>query len=653
MNIIQLQDNLKNLSDQQLAQAVQMPSQDTPPFLVVSELNRRKKMRDSFQAQQADQNKTTVAQDVVAAAGVPQQAASAMAQSLAPKTDMANNTGIMSIPQGGEPQRMAGGGRVTKMYDGGGTGRAKPYMPTPVGVLNDPLLKVFADREGMTVSEYLQAMDPEARQAAITRAAARGTRDRLSSLEPATDTYNPITRVNPSYEEQLTSVFPPDPEPIRQRPDFENYGREGAPTMKERVYAARLPSLDDIIANDQAKYNNRIDVMMGSLPNMGERPPQWEDFYSANATNAVRPAYISGNAPINMGVVPEAAGTSALQAQREELAYNAQGDRAGPQTALPPPPQGQGAVSRSGLPIVGGGYDPLSVPGGVVDTFFTALGGATNEDMEKRAAQFAAKKSAEDAKAAVLATVPSNADPREANAMASQAAADKAAADKAAVLAATAAKGGSGQGGGGGGMGGGASGAPSTYEQALIDALANTEKKAKQDKWMALAQMGLSLMSSQQPNFGAALGEAGAAAIPAFQNARDTADAEKLKLQGGLYDIAMKRQARNDALAAASAKQQTSGAAGISAGGKRIFDIAKMGVDAAAADLQAYGVQPGQDVTDPALGLSKEAQIAVKEAQNRYISASQQFSALVAQLGLGAVGSTESLDPTAEVDVSE
>lgn len=117
MNIVQLQDNLKNLSDQQLAQSMQMPSQDTPPFLVVSELNRRKKMREDFQAQQASQNQTTVAQDVVAAAGVPQQAASQMAQSLAPQTDMTNNTGIMSIPQGGEPQRMAGGG-VVKMFEG-------------------------------------------------------------------------------------------------------------------------------------------------------------------------------------------------------------------------------------------------------------------------------------------------------------------------------------------------------------------------------------------------------------------------------------------------------------------------------------------------------------------------------------------------------
>ncbi|CAB5226930.1 hypothetical protein UFOVP1515_75, partial [uncultured Caudovirales phage] len=400
MNIIQLQDNLKNLSDQQLTQAIQMPSQDTPPYLVVSELNRRKKMRDSFQAQQADQDKTTVAQDVVAAAGVPQEAASQMAQSLAPQTDMTNNTGIMSIPQQGAPmQSMADGGRVTKMAEGtrltalptftlpsGGkltlntdnsssvtypdgevrrynksdtdkTLRAHggitaeelrasqtpapavtaapsmgganaetrrmvtPVMPIPSGVLTDPILISLASRQNMSVNSYLMAMDPEARQAAISRAAARGNRDIGATLDysqmanagmsdapfnPSRYTEQPV---NPSYEEQTTSIFPPDPEPIQQRPDFENYGREGAPTMGERVYAAQFPSLDDIIANDQAKYNNRIDVMMDSLPNMGERPPQWEDFYSANAINAVRPAYISGNAPINMGVVPEAAGT--------------------------------------------------------------------------------------------------------------------------------------------------------------------------------------------------------------------------------------------------------------------------------------------------------------------------------------------------------
>jgi hypothetical protein len=62
----------------------------------------------------------------------------------------------------------------------------------------------------------------------------------------------------------------------------------------------------------------------------------------------------------------------------------------------------------------------------------------------------------------------------------------------------------------------------------------------EQDKWLALAQVGLNLMASKQPTFGGALGEAGLAGITALRQARSERD-ERIEAQ----------QARADRLAAA------------------------------------------------------------------------------------------------------
>jgi hypothetical protein len=427
MNIIQLQDNLKNLSDQQLTQAMQMPAQDTPPFLVVSELNRRKKMRDSFQAQQADQNKTTVAQDVVAAAGVPQGPASEMAQSLAPKTDMTNNTGIMSIPQGGQPQRMAGGG-VVKMQAG----------KTPPAA-------------GMTTA----------------------------------------------YD-YTTGKF------------------ITVPTL-----GAQLSGIGTAIMNQGNPYSQLTPEEIDAVSN-GDMSPEEADKLQAARTAAATPA----------PVAPPVAPTT-------------------PPVVTPEPKK----------------------------------------------------------------------DPE----------------------------------GGGGGGGGGGSAKPSDYEQAIMDALKNADKKATQDKWMTLAQMGLSMMSSQQPNFLASVGEAGAAAIPAFQKARDTADDTKLGLNKGLYDIAMQRQARNDALAAASAKAnaKSSGGFGVSADAVRRITAAKTAVDVAAQNLTQLGYQPGMDPADPSF--TPERQMEIKTALNDYQTAMSSFQMMNAILnsGLMATGSEAPADPTSQQDLAD
>ena len=164
-------------------------------------------------------------------------------------------------------------------------------------------------------------------------------------------------------------------------------------------------------------------------------------------------------------------------------------------------------------------------------------------------------------------------------------------------------------------------------------------------------------MSSQQPNFLAALGEAGAAAIPAFRSARDAAEADKLKLQGGLYDIDMKRQARNDALSAAGAKQQTAKGFGIDAGGARGLVPYLNQVNRAFEELKAMGLNPNSDVTDPALGYdTPDKQMKAQAVIDNYTSAAATYDAIANELnfaGINGVASSAYEDPTAPDNVSD
>ena len=98
-NIIQQQDDLKNLSQQQLIAAMQ--SGTYPQFLVLSELNRRKRMTDDQARREAVDDTKTVAQEVVNAAGMPQGGITQMASAMNAKTDNTQNTGVMQMAEGG------------------------------------------------------------------------------------------------------------------------------------------------------------------------------------------------------------------------------------------------------------------------------------------------------------------------------------------------------------------------------------------------------------------------------------------------------------------------------------------------------------------------------------------------------------------------
>ena len=134
MNIIEIQDSLKDLPDSALMKEMQAPTGSAPQFLVLSELKRRKRMRDDFQRRQNADMKT-VAEEVVTAAGAPQEGIMQMSRAMAPNSSIAQNTGMdMAAPvqPTQAPQMMADGG-IMKLQRGGAisaqpTGQGGTYI---------------------------------------------------------------------------------------------------------------------------------------------------------------------------------------------------------------------------------------------------------------------------------------------------------------------------------------------------------------------------------------------------------------------------------------------------------------------------------------------------------------------------------------------
>ena len=169
LNMLDTQDKLKNFSEAQLIKEMQMPSGSAPQFMVLSEIERRKRMRSDAQRQEGLMQ-PTVAQEAVSAAGVPQQGIAQVAQSMAPKTDMTQNTGVPNVQAAGlpaqpnQPQRMADGG-VLRLAPGGSMSGGSLSAIANLKVMRPDLYEQHKDNPEMlalTAEYYLTvADDPE------------------------------------------------------------------------------------------------------------------------------------------------------------------------------------------------------------------------------------------------------------------------------------------------------------------------------------------------------------------------------------------------------------------------------------------------------------------------------------------------------------
>lgn len=125
MNILELENLVKGVPDDQLIKEVQAPSGRIPQFLALSEVQRRKDMRDRYQAQQNGGQKPTIAEQIVGGgigslpgaqgAPVPTPAATGMPSAGTPP--VAAGAAPMPTPPG-MPQGFAKGG-VVKMATAG------------------------------------------------------------------------------------------------------------------------------------------------------------------------------------------------------------------------------------------------------------------------------------------------------------------------------------------------------------------------------------------------------------------------------------------------------------------------------------------------------------------------------------------------------
>jgi hypothetical protein len=108
MNLFQIAEQVKDYPKEQLVKEMKQPSGSIPQYILLSELQRRKRMETSYAAQANPQDNSTVADETVAAAGVPAQGIGAIGKAMAPSSDPLSNNAMSAAPV----QKMAAGGQV-------------------------------------------------------------------------------------------------------------------------------------------------------------------------------------------------------------------------------------------------------------------------------------------------------------------------------------------------------------------------------------------------------------------------------------------------------------------------------------------------------------------------------------------------------------
>lgn len=510
MNILDVQNKLKNLSQEQLIKEMQAPSGAAPQFLVLSELTRRTRMRSDLMAQQQQGQDKSVAEEAVAAAGVPQAGLGSMARAMAPNTDITQNSGIGALPQA--PQRMAEGGML------GGNSYAAP----PLAFLRDPAIQAMATRMGVRPGELWRQMPESVRMAQEARLSNQGrppagpvTRDQYL------DQITSAGGVNPSYDpvavEQETRpgfAMPPQADLDRRYadsitpwiPDISSPPADVAPFVPRAMAdgpqpAMALPDMVDLDLVGEAPQLRAADLPTGGLPLPKPRTPADEIYARTQANIPAMLAPLPPNKP-----------------------------------AAAPPESVSGAARRLDSMFPGTGYQDVMRGGPRMPPAAQEVP-AQAEDPSLWDRIFSTEPDPE-----VLAKL----DERVAQAEERRAETEAAAAEAAGEAGASAGNGLPTSPVGGGdvtGAGGASSSAPmSSYEQELVDAIKRAEKRAEQDKWLALAQAGMALMASKQPTLGGALGEAGMTGLGAFRESRDAAEAEKMKLLEAQFGVQLARQ---------------------------------------------------------------------------------------------------------------
>lgn len=118
-NILQMQEILKGIPDEKLMQEAQQPSGNAPTYLVMSEIERRKKVRDEYMGQVQEQQ-TTVLEDIVTPAPVMHPPPSGMPMPPPPGQMPPSAPSQMPMPPAPPPSMGMETGGPVYMQTGGG-----------------------------------------------------------------------------------------------------------------------------------------------------------------------------------------------------------------------------------------------------------------------------------------------------------------------------------------------------------------------------------------------------------------------------------------------------------------------------------------------------------------------------------------------------
>jgi hypothetical protein len=572
MNMIELQDKLKNFSQDQLVSMMQQPTGEAPQFMVLSEITRRQKMQKEAESQQAPTS--SVAQEAVAAAGVPQGGIADMARSLAPQTNVAQNTGVNpaappqgmpmpSAPQGPAPMaaapqgiaRMASGG-VIKMQAAGKIDFAR-YRELARRLISDGS---FSPEE-LKELEQIQNSNEFDNALAIEADLDFSRRLRLANSESLSDINPALPRVESSAP---TPVFDATVEvpSLNQAPaaDAAIYGGgvadgvtydSAAPSGLAALSQETMPTVDGPFAYPASRFSTNLgpramldweegqaeeaalidartnaDLGSGRTPRydtaIGPQPTSEVDSSGMDLVSMLRAQEDARtNADLGSGRTPETTGQPSAEFRaKEDAMYGQKTPSRDPYLAAYSQDLIDAAKGESTINEVKSGLDWLTAP---------KIGGIyTQEDVSKWLTPDAENPVAvpnidnitdeELAKYTNKRPQPRPEDlfaPTTDNAL-----------NGATTGATTGATG---------------SGGMSDYETELMKIMKSREKAAESDKWLALAQVGMGLMQGGSGSFLGDVGAAGMKGLETLRTSRDQADTDKLSLLKAREDARIDR----------------------------------------------------------------------------------------------------------------
>ena len=635
LNMIDTQDKLKNFSEDQLIQEMQRPSGSAPQFMVLGEIDRRKRMRADAQRQEGLMQ-PTVAQESVNGAGVPQQGIAGIAQSLAPQTDMTQNTGVGSVQ---EPTRMAEGGALsagtmsaiaqlkvtqpelyTQVKDDPEELKLAAGMAAPRE--NDLLKRMFTDPTRGMIREQQKrdAGDFGADYALDQRAKSLANQAGLPANDGVLSEGAPVEYVSKTRGPTPGGIVGGGMFEMSEPPETDETTRPYFPIAPE-FDGIKLPS-----ALQQVKSPSGFGANPMPVSDMDPAPDA-----SALTDEQARRLYLSGRDyeegddpaiadMLNRGREFQQSDTTVPREQiydlgpRGRLQYEGASDEEFTSTADRLAREQFDQENRmSGVSL--DAQDVASDTQRIVDRAMDRkIGGdqlraplTTKERLLRKVADYGMGGPGE-----------TNGEPLQVSAaggIGTLKTAEEAAAEaKRAAEIATRVGGGTKTGGGGGAGSGGGAGTTSAATAKVGEELTKREKSANQDKWLALAQAGFTLMSTG--DFGKA-GQTGIAAYAATKKGEQAYEMDMMKLQAELalrnaQTSAANRSGRGGGASGLSANQMLSRGNDLIKSGQTMLEAAGDNADAAG-EAQAI-MAAGRNLVRQAIGGTAPVAPAVTKA---------------------------------------